>query len=119
MFYSPQREAVITHAVSQILGRWLAVPTVSLLEAPRSCEDFSLLSIADWFRYIEDQVLEESASPWVSVLQKEKLSPIGLATVIFDNLREVKLAGATGAEAVPSATSMRANVFIEPTPLLV
>lgn len=95
MFYSLQREAIITHAVSQLTNRWLSVPRPNLFEKQGEREESAEIPLRDWLRYMEDQVSAGSSAPWAETVRKDQLSLIGLATVIFDNLREVALAGGT------------------------
>jgi DNA processing protein len=90
MFVSQQLEAIITHAVSQLVYRWLPVP----LAGDAAREDPLDLSLADWKNYIERQILDESRPSWVEAALRYRLSIIGLATVIFDNLRKIESSGA-------------------------
>lgn len=94
MLYSLQREAIVTHAVSQVSGRWLAVPSPNFLESYQTREDPHEISLQEWKLYLEDQVAARSDAPWALFFAKGGLSLIGLATVIFDNLMEVRRSGA-------------------------
>lgn len=95
MHFSLQIEAIITHAVSQLVYQWLPVPLplpMSIMQPSENdrVDPFSL-SLRDWFSYIEEQRRAASPSAWVRTLGKLNLSEIGLATVIFDNLLQMKL----------------------------
>lgn len=95
MPFSLQLEAIITHAVSQLAYKWLPVPLPLPMANARPLEsdrvDPFALTLRGWLSYIEEQRLDASPSAWVRILAKLKMSEVGLATVIFDNLLQLKM----------------------------
>ena len=95
MHFTLQVEAIITHAVSQLAYKWLPVPLPLPMVNARPSESDRIdpfeLTLADWRNYIEEQRLVASPSVWVRILLKLKMSEVGLATVIFDNLLQIKM----------------------------
>lgn len=89
MDYSPALEAIITHAVSQLTYRWIPLDALREDQQPRI--DPMTFKIRDWHRYILMRQSEEplAADGWLARMEAARLSPVGLATVIFDNLMEI------------------------------
>lgn len=98
MRFSYQLEAIITHALSQLTHRWLPVPMPSFLadgkkEMDVRCDPHAI-SLSGWLDYMNAQISSLSESPWVTHLARQAMSPMGLATVIYDNLLKVEAANA-------------------------
>ncbi|HYX32045.1 MAG TPA: DNA-processing protein DprA [Oligoflexus sp.] len=87
----PQLEAHISHVLSQWLYRWLSLPIRKGDTFPRV--EIEALAVSDWVDYIQYR-LEGETAPWTSLMRSAQASPVALATLIFENIKQTQRAGA-------------------------
>ncbi len=88
MLLTQQFEAIISHAVSQLCYRWLSVSYALNLNPKRV--HLAHLTLDDWLTYIDTRLRDDLDAPWKRLVQQKSLSPIGLATVIYSNNRQIQ-----------------------------
>jgi len=87
----PQLESHISHVLSQWMYRWLSLPIRKTEIHPRV--DIDALDVSDWIDYIQYRIEGESA-PWTLLMRSAQASPVALATLIFENIKQTRRAGA-------------------------
>lgn len=89
MLIPPQIEAIISHALSQTSYQWLPLPYAIPFDNSRV--DEHSLSIKDWQAFIEEGLATlKDVRAWVNVIRRKRVSPIGIATLIYDNLARAR-----------------------------
>ena len=83
---SKQCDAIITHALSQLVHCWLPIDGKGLGEERWLPTRFSL---TDWQDIIEQGLKDRPQSAWALCLDRRMMSRQGLATAIFDNLLSI------------------------------
>lgn len=83
MAIPPQIEAIISHVLSQFIYQWLPLPYADPFDTTRI--DEHRLSLRDWLAFIEEGMANLSRA-WVQVMRRKRISLIGIATLIYDNL---------------------------------
>jgi DNA processing protein len=87
----PQLEAHCSHVLSQWMYRWLSLPLHQEGEDPRVA--IETLEVSDWADYIHYR-LEAGIAPWLNLMRSAQASPIALATLIHENIKQTTRAGA-------------------------
>lgn len=87
----PQLEAHISHVLSQWMYRWLALPIRKTENHPRV--DIQALEVSDWVDYIQYRIDADSV-PWTLLMRSAQVSAVALATLIFENIKQTRRAGA-------------------------
>lgn len=89
----PQMEAHISHALSQWTYRWLVLPLRNAEASPRVV--LESLDLSDWIDYLNFR-LEAfwDDSSWLKLMRSSQASPLALATLIHENIRQTLRAGA-------------------------
>jgi DNA processing protein len=87
----PQLDAHCSHVLSQWMYRWLALPLQKVHDDPRMA--IEALEVSDWLEYIHYRIESDSA-PWTYLMRSSQASPIALATLIHENIKQTQRAGA-------------------------